>query len=89
MPFANKVDGRIWWLTVSKAADRSSKISIEYLESTLALIFLFKKSKYIFFQNRHVLLNTIKCLVIIIIINLNGFKMDMKFVSSIVFTKYV
>ncbi len=37
MPFANKVDKRIWWLTVSKAADRSSKISIEDLESTLVL----------------------------------------------------
>ncbi len=33
MPFANRVDRRIWWLTVSKAVDRSSKISIEDLES--------------------------------------------------------
>ncbi len=36
MPFANRVDRRIWWLTVSKAADRSSKLSIEDLESALA-----------------------------------------------------
>ncbi len=36
MPFANRVDRRIWWLTVSKAADRSSKIGIEDLESALA-----------------------------------------------------
>ncbi len=27
---------RIWWLTVSKAADRSSKMSTEDLESALA-----------------------------------------------------
>ncbi len=32
MPFANRVDRRIWWLTISKAADRSSKISNEDLE---------------------------------------------------------
>ncbi len=32
MPFLNRVD-RIWWLTVSKAEDRSSKISIEDLEA--------------------------------------------------------
>lgn len=36
MSFANRVDGRIWWLTVSKAADRSSKISVEDLKSALA-----------------------------------------------------
>ncbi len=36
MPFANRADRRIWWLTVSKAADRSSKISIEDVESALA-----------------------------------------------------
>ncbi len=36
MPFTNRVDRRIWWLTMSKAADRSSKISIEDLESALA-----------------------------------------------------
>ncbi len=36
MPFANRADRRIWWLTVPKAADRSSKISIEDLESALA-----------------------------------------------------
>ncbi len=33
MPFLNRVDRRIWWLTVSKAADRSSKISNEDLDS--------------------------------------------------------
>ncbi len=36
MLFANRVDRRIWWLTISKAADRSSKISNEDLESALA-----------------------------------------------------
>ncbi len=36
MPFLNRVDRRIWWLTVSKAADRSSKISNEDLEAALA-----------------------------------------------------
>ncbi len=36
MSFANMVDRRIWWLTVSKAVGRSSKISIEDLESALA-----------------------------------------------------
>ncbi len=36
MPFANRVDRRIWWLTLSKAADRSSNRSIEDLESALA-----------------------------------------------------
>uniref|UniRef100_A0A671QY37 H(+)/Cl(-) exchange transporter 4-like n=1 Tax=Sinocyclocheilus anshuiensis TaxID=1608454 RepID=A0A671QY37_9TELE len=35
MPFANRVDWRIWWFTVSKAADRFSKISIEDLEAAL------------------------------------------------------
>ncbi len=36
MPFASRVDKRIWWLTTSKAADISSKMSIEDLEATLA-----------------------------------------------------
>ncbi len=36
MPFTNRVGRRISWLTVSKAADISSKISIEDLESALA-----------------------------------------------------
>ncbi len=36
MPFLNRVHRRIWWLTVSKAADRSSKISNEDLEAVLA-----------------------------------------------------
>ena len=31
-----RVDRRIWWLTVSKAADRSSKMSTEDLEAALA-----------------------------------------------------
>ncbi len=35
MPFTNRVDRRIWWLTISKAADRSSKISNEDLEAAL------------------------------------------------------
>ncbi len=29
---------RIWWLTVSKAADRSSKMSTEDLEAALASV---------------------------------------------------
>uniref|UniRef100_A0A673MXU5 phosphoinositide 5-phosphatase n=1 Tax=Sinocyclocheilus rhinocerous TaxID=307959 RepID=A0A673MXU5_9TELE len=37
MPFANRVDRSIWWLTVSKAADRSSKISIEDLTESKAV----------------------------------------------------
>ncbi len=36
MPFANRVDRMYLWLTVSKTADRSSKISIEDLKSALA-----------------------------------------------------
>ncbi len=36
MPFLNRVDRRIWWLTISKAADRSSSISYEDLEAVLA-----------------------------------------------------
>ncbi len=36
MPFLNRVDRRIWFLTISKAADRSSKISNEDLEAALA-----------------------------------------------------
>ncbi len=35
MPLLNRVDWRIWWLTVSKAADRSSNISNEDLEAVL------------------------------------------------------
>ncbi len=36
MPFLNRVDWTIWWLTVSKTADRSSNISNEDLEAVLA-----------------------------------------------------
>ncbi len=36
MPFLNRVDRRIWWLTVSKAVDRSSNISNADLEAVLA-----------------------------------------------------
>ncbi len=36
MPFLNRVDWGICWLTVSKAAEISSKISIEDLKSVLA-----------------------------------------------------
>ncbi len=36
MPFLNRVDRRIWWLTVLKATNRSSNISNEDLESVLA-----------------------------------------------------
>ncbi len=36
MPFLIRVDRRIWWLTVSKAADRSSNIRNEDLEAILA-----------------------------------------------------
>ncbi len=36
MPIFLRVDRRIWWLTVSKAADRSSKMSTEDLEAALA-----------------------------------------------------
>ncbi len=36
MPLLNGADRRIWLLTVSKPADRSSKISNEDLEATLA-----------------------------------------------------
>ncbi len=35
MPFPNRVDRRIWWLTVSKAADRFSKQSNKDLEAAL------------------------------------------------------
>ncbi len=35
MPFLSRVDRRIWWLTVSKAGDRSSKISNEDFEASL------------------------------------------------------
>ncbi len=35
MPFLNRVDRTIWWLTISKAADRSSNISNEDLEAVL------------------------------------------------------
>ncbi len=36
MPIFLRVDRRIWWLTVSKAADRFSKMSTEDLEAALA-----------------------------------------------------
>ncbi len=36
MPIFLRVDRRIRWLTVSKAADRSSKMSTEDLEAALA-----------------------------------------------------
>ncbi len=36
MSFLNRVDRSIWWLTVSKAAARSSNISNEDLEAVLA-----------------------------------------------------
>jgi len=36
MPFIFKIDRRIWWLTVSKAADRSSRMRTEDLEAALA-----------------------------------------------------
>ncbi len=37
MPRVERVDRRIWWLTVSKAADRSSRISTDDLESAFAI----------------------------------------------------
>ncbi len=59
MPFLNRVDRRIWWLTVSKAADRSSKIRNEDLEAALAS--LMPSSHYTilarFFTRRQVLIN--------------------------------
>ncbi len=36
MPFAKIVERRNWWLTLSKLADRSNKISIKDLEFVLA-----------------------------------------------------
>ncbi len=36
MPIFLRMDMRIWWLTVSNAADRSSKMSTEDLEAALA-----------------------------------------------------
>ncbi len=36
MPIFLRMDMRIWWLTVSKAADRSSKMSTEDLEAVSA-----------------------------------------------------
>jgi len=36
MPFIFRIDRGIWWLTVSKAADRSSRIRTEDLEAALA-----------------------------------------------------
>jgi len=36
MPFIFRIDRRIWWLTVSKAADRSSWTRTEDLEAALA-----------------------------------------------------
>ncbi len=35
MPFLNRVDTTIWWVTISKAEDRSSNISNEDLEAAL------------------------------------------------------
>ena len=35
-PTFMRVDRRIWWLTVSKAADRSSRMRTEDLEAALA-----------------------------------------------------
>ncbi len=36
MPLPNRFDKMIWWLVVSKSADRSSKICTEDLEAALA-----------------------------------------------------
>jgi len=36
MPFILRTDRRIWWITLSKAADRTSKMSTEDLEAALA-----------------------------------------------------
>jgi len=36
MPFIFRIDRRIWWLTVSKAADRSSRMRTEDLAAALA-----------------------------------------------------
>jgi len=36
MPFIFKIDRRIWWLTVSKAGGRSSRMRTEDLEAALA-----------------------------------------------------
>jgi len=36
MPFIMSVDRRIWWLNVSKAANRSSKMSTENWEAALS-----------------------------------------------------
>ncbi len=38
MPSDERVDRRIWWLTVSKAADRSSRIRTDELKSDLLFI---------------------------------------------------
>ncbi len=37
MPSDERVDRRIWWLTVSKAADRSSRMRTDDLESAFAI----------------------------------------------------
>ncbi len=37
MPSDERVDRRIWWLTVSKAAERSSKMRTDDLESAFAI----------------------------------------------------
>ncbi len=37
MPSDERVDWRIWWLTVSKAADRSNRIKTDDLESVFAI----------------------------------------------------
>ncbi len=37
MPSDERVDWRIWWLTVSKAADRSNRMITDDLESAFAI----------------------------------------------------
>ncbi len=49
MPILLRMDMRIWWLTVSKAADRSSKMSTEDLEAALASLRAFVKSSQVTF----------------------------------------
>ncbi len=38
MPFAKRVNKNIWYLTVLNAENRSSKISVEYLEAAFASV---------------------------------------------------
>ncbi len=46
MPFLSRVDRRIWWLTVSKAVDRSSKMSNEDMEAALeSFMFCVRKAE--------------------------------------------